>query len=208
MRRPGAPDPSRAAGHASEAWEIEEPSSDAGGTILMPAGFQLQSVPLTKTSSVYIAIAGDTKPKSKILDMQYFGTHGYVPVWDSINKAVFALQQHLYGTTTPTEHNYTVYSFEIEEGKFYMRPDKFDRAMQKLFFPLPLDKTVTEASMQDVWKMKYMDATRWPHKYDWVCTFMDSISVSQVTCGTLKLDIRSGQHLDSFFPGDQGMHTR
>ena len=191
MSTPGAPDPSRAAGHALEAWEMEEPSSYPGGTSLLPAGFQAQAVPQTKTSSVYIALAGDTN--HEILDMKYFGTHGYVPAWICMDNAVAALEKHLYGTTTPTEYKYMVYHFEIVEGKLYMRPDKMDSRMRKLFFPLPMHNAVTEFRMQQVWKREYMNTARWRQRYDWDCTFMDCIRVRKVTCGTLELDATSGR---------------
>ena len=172
-------------GEANQPDDCPGPQPSDGDTIL-----QVQAAPQTKTSSVYIALAGDTN--LEILDMEYFGTHGYIPAWDSMHNAVAALKKHLYGTTTPTEYKYMAYNFELVEGKLYMRPDKFDNRMRKLFFPLPMHNTVTESGMQHVWRTKYMNKARWhahvwKKSYEWDCTFMDSIRVIQVTCGTLRL---------------------
>ena len=125
----------------------------------------------------------------------FSGTHGYIPGWDSMEKAVSALQKHLYGSITPTEYKFMVYNFEIVDGKFYMRSDKFDTAMQKLFFPLPMDINVTECRMQDVWKTKYEKTNRNPKRWNWTCTFIENIRVHQVRCGTLKLDFESGRFI-------------
>ena len=113
----------------------------------------------------------------------------------SLEKAVSTLQKHLYGTTSPTTYKFTVFHFEIVDGNFYMRPDKFDTAMQKLFFPLPIDNNVTEKHMQYVWEPKYEQRSRWPKRWNWKCTFMDNIQVRRVHGGTLKLDMTTGRFM-------------
>ena len=115
------------------------------------------------TVSVYIALAGDTP---EILDYEYFHTHGYIPAWGSIRDAVEALQYHLYGTTNVEQYTYTVYKFGIVDNRlFYMRPDKFHAALQKLFFPLPLHNDAPEDSIQNVWLTKYRRRCRYPAKW-------------------------------------------
>ena len=155
------------------------------------------SQPPSCEQDVYLAVSGGIDDTT-VLTYEYFGTHGYIPSWDTSEAAVDALRCHWYGETKMPLLPFKMYNFRINCGKdknLYLRPDKYNRAKTKLFFPLPMSHHIEEKQMQEVWYEKYRKPARWRDRYNWQVNLMCNIMVEHLhhKDGTLEYHEASGQ---------------
>ena len=91
---------------------------DENGSICQPlatvfAAKVTPSLPSSCEQDVYLAVSGDIVDTT-VLTYECFGTHGYIPSWDTSEAAVDALRCHWYGETKIPLLPFKMYKFRIK----------------------------------------------------------------------------------------------